>query len=105
MIDANATVRLLKSVGNREYRRENGTISDAIKMLSHQAYTPTVDAVEVVHGEWIYKNGEWVCSVCEEPALYDVQVYGGGNYKDCDLVRSNYCPNCGAKMDGGSING
>ena len=61
---------------------------------------PTVDAVEVVHGEWIYENGEWVCSVCKEPALYEVQVYGGGNYKDCDLVRSSYCPKCGAKMDG-----
>ena len=62
------------------------------------AATPTVDAVEVARGEWIYEN-EWMCSVCKEPALYEVQVYGGGNYKDCDVVWSNYCPHCGAKME------
>lgn len=48
LIDANAAVEFLRSLGNRDYRREKGTISDAIKMLSHPAYTPTVDAVEVV---------------------------------------------------------
>jgi hypothetical protein len=54
---------------------------------------PTVDAVEVVHGRWIWKpiqNKTWVltCSVCgsEEGAH---ELY-------------NYCPNCGAKMDGGN---
>lgn len=48
LIDANATVELLRSLGNRDYRREKGTIADAMKMLSHPAYTPTVDAVPVV---------------------------------------------------------
>lgn len=54
---------------------------------------PTVDAVEVMHGRWVggYKNrkGKWFytkpcCSVCsfEQEGI------------------SNYCPNCGAKMDG-----
>ena len=66
---------------------------------------PTVDAVEVVHGEWLSayeyalkigvtdeerleeaKKDKWwkFCNNCEQ------QVKG---------VR-NYCPNCGAKMDG-----
>lgn len=48
LIDSNAAVELLRSLGSRDYRREKGTISDAIKMLSHPAYIPTVDAVEVV---------------------------------------------------------
>lgn len=53
---------------------------------------PTVDAVEVVHGEWesypsnLYKR----CSVCK---------------REYDKLRNNfvgnYCPSCGAKMDGG----
>ena len=55
----------------------------------------SVDAVEVVHGRWIMGIDEadydyGVCSVCgfaereHFPTLYT----------------PNYCPNCGAKMDG-----
>ena len=51
LIDADEAVKLLKSIGNREYRRENGTICDAIKMLSFDAYTPTVIPAERGAGE------------------------------------------------------
>ena len=101
LIDANPIVQfIMDGLNNPDKMKALG--HDAIEILAEIEFAPTVDAVEVVHGEWIYENGEWVCSVCKEPALYEVQVYGGGNYKDCDLVRSNYCPNCGAKMDGGN---
>ena len=53
---------------------------------------PAVDAVEVVHGRWEQKKHkifgntyDYVCSVC------------GCDYA---LAEYNYCPNCGAKMDG-----
>jgi rubrerythrin len=52
-----------------------------------------VDAVEVVHGRWIEK--EYV----DEP-------YGGYylfHCSECGIPNArerNYCPNCGAKMDG-----
>ena len=52
---------------------------------------PTVDAVEVVHGRWenpyINRYGHpcHCCSVCGFKASYQDK---------------NYCPNCGAKMDG-----
>jgi hypothetical protein len=65
---------------------------------------PSVDAVEVVHGYW----KEWwcedyityfhKCSVCGWDALTKEETYH-------DEVLSNYCPNCGAKMDGGNENG
>ena len=48
LIDANAAVELLRGLGSRDYRREKGTIMDAMKMLSYPDYTHTVDAVEVV---------------------------------------------------------
>ena len=50
---------------------------------------PTVDAVEVVHGKWV-KNGwnDYSCSICK------CQLIGHG------ASGWNYCPNCGAKMDG-----
>ena len=45
-----------------------------------------VDAVEVVHGYWIEHLHFYECSCCG----FDV----------CDIEDYNYCPNCGAKMDG-----
>lgn len=54
---------------------------------------PAIDAAPVVHGEWIElheENGHEVgtCSHCRHVRIVD-----------------NYCPNCGAKMDGGNDNG
>ena len=61
------------------------TIATAKKLVRSIIYrTPTADVAPVVHGKWkrCGKNlGE--CSECEEIVS----------------VRSNYCPNCGAKMD------
>ena len=51
---------------------------------------PTVEAVPVVHGEWeiggVQGNmiGNFKCSVCKGVSLKD----------------SNFCPNCGARMNG-----
>lgn len=48
---------------------------------------PTVDAVPVVHGHWIDKDGGIAtCSVC------------GDRWGVWSVMK--YCPNCGAKMDG-----
>ena len=62
---------------------------------------PTVDAVEVVHGRWEKHepdkagNRKPKCSVCGE---YHFAWWS-------DYTHCNYCPNCGAKMDGGADNG
>jgi hypothetical protein len=48
---------------------------------------PTVDAAPVVHGKWHKRGNEKTCSVCEF-------IYYSNNDE------WNYCPNCGAKMDG-----
>lgn len=62
-------------VANRE---DGGIAVDEIK---------TVDAVSVAHGKWIKRNNEMKCSKCKF-------IY----YSNNDPF--NYCPNCGAKMDG-----
>ena len=52
---------------------------------------PAADVVEVVHGAWenypshVYRR----CSVCK--VEFDKPKFN---------VRANYCPHCGAKMDG-----
>lgn len=67
------------------------------KMLKTIREQPTVDAVPVVHGEWIIKpHGTYgqlraFCSAC-------------GKHSGIGGIVSNqkkpYCPNCGAIMDG-----
>ena len=42
LIDADEAIKTLKSLGNRDYRREKGTIQEAEKMLSYDGYTPTI---------------------------------------------------------------
>ena len=64
-----------------------GAIKSAINSI------PAADVAPVVHGRWIHdgrriKSGiDWChCSECEK--------------SDNFCARTNYCPNCGAKMDG-----
>ena len=56
---------------------------------------PAADVAPVKHGHWIYENFYTHCSVCGKMAIYD--KYG-------QEVESDYCPRCGAKMDGGEGN-
>lgn len=59
------------------------------KMISN---APTVDAVEVVHGRWEWKTEDiYRCSNCGEDS-HVKEVMGQPDW--------DYCPNCGAKMDG-----
>ena len=60
-----------------------------------------VDAVEVVHGHWILKIDmvSSFLSGCEE-MFSECSVC-----HSAEISGSNYCPNCGAKMDGGKDNG
>ena len=52
---------------------------------------PSADVVEVRHGEWGFDGLGWTCSECGEYALAN---------KAKLQVHSDYCPHCGAKMDG-----
>ena len=56
---------------------------------------PTIDVAPVRHGRWIsvpHKLAR-VCSVCNRDEPY--------KFADIDADVYDYCPNCGAKMDGG----
>ena len=58
---------------NGEWRDDNGN---------------AIEISRVRHGRWIASHDEFCsCSICKYP------VYVGWN-------QTNYCPNCGAKMDG-----
>ena len=60
---------------------------------------PTIDVAPVRHGRWVsipHKLAR-VCSVCNRDEPY--------KFADIDADVYDYCPNCGAKMDGGAGNG
>lgn len=73
---------------------------DLIKEVIDMIETaPALDVAPVVHARWIdmqeddYTEGMWRCSNC-----------CSDRYFDCFLPSQmgvRYCPNCGAKMDGG----
>lgn len=62
--------------------------------------TPTADVVEVKHGHWVRQEkmvggkvqAEAVCSSCGTDVVYQVI--------DNRWQFENYCPHCGARMDG-----
>lgn len=75
----------------------------------------SADSVEVEHGEWIedaYYDNPCVCSVCGCEAPYtskfnetfdydwEENLQHTGYEETKDYIRTPYCQNCGAKMDG-----
>lgn len=80
-IDANAIVNYhVKCTDGREY------VLLPVKSLAEY---PTLDYAPVRHGEWIhYTEGHDQCSFCGKITA----IFSGGR---------DFCPNCGAKMDGG----
>ena len=77
------------------------------KGVRHMVDTlPTVDAVEVVHGRWLFNpdSERYFCSACDKYAI--VQLHRGWDGTEyCEEYLTNYCPNCGASMRDGDGNG
>ena len=69
-----------------------GDGSDGAMAMEIVASAPAADVAPVVHGWW--EPGNPICPVC-----------GGNKFKDLDADiwcdwQPDFCPNCGAKMDG-----
>ena len=52
---------------------------------------PAADVAEVVHGRWVPTKAPFM-NECEDCSVCGYRTVWGHRY--------NYCPNCGAKMDG-----
>ena len=69
-----------------------GDGSDGAMAMEIVASAPAADVAPVRHGQW--EPGNPICPVC-----------GGDKFKDLDADiwcdwQPDFCPNCGAKMDG-----
>lgn len=62
---------------------------DAIEIMAEVHYMPAADVAPVVHGRWMPFHSE---------AAGDIQYCSA-----CEIgfdAKTDYCPHCGAKMDG-----
>lgn len=98
LIDANAVVAELKENVCKNCNSHNGIRCDycwADDVIDFLQETPTVDAVEVVHGRW--EDG--ICTMCGYPIPTDSK---------CDFIDEDdclFCYHCGAKMKGENEDG
>ena len=99
LIDADA---LLKNIRRAVYPSDLATTIAVGICESHVKDMPTIDAAPVVHGRWIKMtgmmppeyHGHYECSKCG----WHMKGLRNSWTREEELL---YCPNCGAKMDGG----
>lgn len=89
MNDYISRVMAIARLTNVEVTNKLATMTDAKRVIAEM---PAADVAPVVHGRWIWRNKwepfefKYECSICH----------------DGSDLESKYCPNCGAKMDGGA---
>lgn len=102
LIDANLAMRKI-----REYMEDypNATARLAacracLSILGDKQQVPTIDPESLrPHGRWVCVNaayGRYECSACHAEDEDCSDYYGEHN-----VTGQDFCPNCGAKMDGG----
>ena len=72
-----------------------GALSTFLRVLD---ITPTADVAPIIHGDWKEEKitfNKWGGDVVTEKTLWRCSACG---YEDS--LAMNYCPNCGARMDG-----
>ena len=88
------------SCAEREKASLNGALTVALVVETAAKAIPAADVVEVRHGEWYDSEYEYLkCSVCGEAVYVGFDVTAEEDLQK--QLWTNYCPHCGAKMDGG----
>lgn len=95
-IDADAKVHAQVYDGQSEtWRVEEVTVADALDAYSDEGCPAPADVEKVRHGRWIWtgagKENPPYCSECEREAKW---------CEDYGFLTEDYCPYCGARMDG-----
>lgn len=92
MIEAQKKEYIERDAAKKEFLHAPMTEDEKILAIRRINSVPAADVVEVVHAYWIQiDQTKCKCSRCKVITL--IAQYPHGD--------KNYCPNCGAKMDGG----
>ena len=98
-IKREAAIEAVEDTSIELYQSEWKEIEEKINAI------PTADVMPVIYGHWIQheedEEDEYECSACHCRFDYDT-IYG---IFDNRFQYAKYCPNCGAKMDEGAIDG
>ena len=83
---------------NGEYDHYTSGFDEAVTRVEN---FPAADVAPVRHGRWnLYERAHYFkCSLCAKTVPYRKACLFDGRRE------YNYCPNCGARMDGGADNG
>lgn len=87
-ITKKAAINAVESAPIELFQSEWEEIEEAIDAA------PTADVVPVVHGWW---NATETCSLCGEKSTEGLDA------TTWNYWLPNYCPHCGARMDGGEV--
>lgn len=94
LISKSALIKVVEADINRCYALGIGGVGALSHFIDEINEQPTIEAVPVVHGYWS-KTG---CSDLDD-------IYFGRKCSVCGFAicgdACNFCPDCGAKMDGG----
>ena len=100
-INRDATIKAIHDVYEYGFPTASGAFDDfATKIVPSLLNSiPAADVAPVAHGRWERDaDGNWYCTNCDEV----VAICESGRER---TYRKPYCPNCGARMDGGADNG
>ena len=78
---------VLKSLGYEETRRGDVLPGSTFDLILKE---PAADVVEVRHGRW---------EMAPYNGVYDIRCSACGHCPGIRFYSSNYCPNCGARME------
>ena len=93
-IEREAVITRFKQMRLGEHGLIEKIFADGVYTIIENA--PAADVAPVVHGRWEQDaDGDWYCTNCDEV----VAICESGRER---TYRKPYCPNCGAKMDGGA---
>jgi hypothetical protein len=87
LINEDDVLEIIERVTNEAVEKKQPKYLIQPRIIAEIAGLPTIEAEPVKHGRWMYP---FYCSEC-----------GFTPYYSSDLTY-NYCPNCGARMDGDS---
>jgi hypothetical protein len=100
LIDADALVE--KSFCTAPATMDNPYGGDSVVLVEDIENAPTIDPESLrPQGEWVKSEDDYCglniikCSLCREEWCFEVD-------DDVETLNYQYCPNCGAKMKGGT---